>query len=352
MTTTAIYTDQIQTGGANAVNLGAGFDAYVATGVHVISSAGYGIRGSGGGTITIGGDVFGDFPGINFTTSAQNIIFILGTGSVASNGTAIAELGNDTVITNDGVISGLNGISAWGNSPDVHNHGSILAASTGIGFNSVSGTNLVTNSGVIDAIVAIQGSGASDYAFNTGLITGTVILNAGDDLFDSRGGTMRGPVYLGDGNDTAFGSDGADSISGDGNDDRIRGKLGDDRLDGGLGKDILTGGHDEDEFFFSTTLGGGNIDVITDFVHGEDTILLSAMFFAELGPTVSKAEFLSRASGHVATKASHHLIYDQAKGTLWFDIDGKGGAGPVKFAQLGTSDDHPTNLNYHDFAII
>jgi Ca2+-binding RTX toxin-like protein len=133
----------------------------------------------------------------------------------------------------------------------------------------------------------------------------------------------------------------------------LRGKQGDDRLDGGLGNDTMTGGADEDEFVFSTAIGPANVDTITDFHHGEDTIMLSSTIFAALGPTVEKGEFyIPLFGGHNAAKGSHHLIYDQNKGSLWYDADGKGGAAGIKIAQLGTGDDHPTNLNFHDFAIV
>jgi Ca2+-binding RTX toxin-like protein len=240
-----------------------------------------------------------------------------------------------------------------GTNARVHNTGLIGSDTIGLYLGASTGATRVVNSGdILSGDVAILTSSADDAIYNTGLVAGAINLSNGNDLLDSRGGTLQGVVNLGSGNDTAYGGDGADSINGGADLDRLRGKLGDDRLDGALGNDTMTGGQGEDEFQFSTALGIANIDTITDFVHKEDTILLDDAIFTALGPEIQKNEFLVTLHGHSATKSSHHIIYDNSKGTLWYDIDGKGGTAAIKFAQLGSSSDHPTNLNYHDFAIV
>ncbi|WP_025898063.1 M10 family metallopeptidase C-terminal domain-containing protein [Sneathiella glossodoripedis] len=63
--------------------------------------------------------------------------------------------------------------------------------------------------------------------------------------------------------------------------DTLMGGEGDDTLIGGEGDDVLIGGEGEDEFFFSDAATDGD-DEIEDFVEGEDTINLDALF-DELG---------------------------------------------------------------------
>jgi Ca2+-binding RTX toxin-like protein len=64
---------------------------------------------------------------------------------------------------------------------------------------------------------------------------GSVAMNEGSDLLDTRAGTLQGDVDLGGGNDTAYGSAAADSIQGGTENDVIRGGSGKDSLDGGAG---------------------------------------------------------------------------------------------------------------------
>ena len=349
--TTYAYTTSFTTAGLS-IGLSTGDNLFIGEAANIASTASSAVYGPGTSSVTVAGNLFADFVGIWLYQTGQNNILITDSGSVTSVSYGIYDSGNNSVITNAGTVGGYYALSAGGISPDVHNHG-LIQGHDGVSFFATSGVNLLTNDGTIDALVAVAGSVATEYVYNTGLISGTVILNGGADLFDSRGGIMQGTVYLGDGNDTAYGGLGADSIDGGNDNDRLRGKLGDDRLDGGLGNDTMTGGADEDEFYFSTAIGVGNVDTITDFVHGEDTILLSSTIFAALGPTVDKSEFyIPLFGGHKAAKASHKLIYDEDKGSLWYDADGKGGAAGIKIAQLGTEDNHPSNLNYHDFAIV
>jgi Ca2+-binding RTX toxin-like protein len=350
--TTYAYTTSFTTAGT-AINLATGDNLFVGENVNIASTGANGIYGPGTSSVNIAGNVFGEYIGLWLYQSGTNSILVQDGGSVSGVSYGIYDSGNDSAITNAGTVSGYYALGAGGNSPEVHNHG-LINGHYGVSFAAVGGTNLLTNDGAIDALVAVTGSAASDNVFNTGLINGTVILNAGADLYDGRGGgILQGTAYLGDGNDTAFGGAGADSFDGGNDLDRLRGKQGDDRLDGGLGNDTMTGGADEDEFVFSTAIGPANVDTITDFHHGEDTIMLSSTIFAALGPTVEKGEFyIPLFGGHNAAKGSHHLIYDQNKGSLWYDADGKGGAAGIKIAQLGTGDDHPTNLNFHDFAIV
>ncbi|EPX78170.1 calcium-binding protein [Litoreibacter arenae] len=122
---------------------------------------------------------------------------------------------------------------------------------------------------------------------------------------------------------------------------------GNDILDGGAGNDVLRGGAGEDTFVFSTTLGAGNVDRITDFVAADDTIQLDSSVFAGLvAGDLDAIEFLSNETG-LAETADQRVIYDSATGNLHFDSDGTGTAEGVVFATLSTG----LSLNENDFII-
>jgi Ca2+-binding RTX toxin-like protein len=337
----------------NAVDIIAGDIVYVAQGVNISASgfAADGIHGPDHARITISGDVFGETGGINVNGMlGDSTITITSTGAVTGGDFGIGAGGSNNEVYNAGTVVGFFGISLT-NGGYVNNSGLIqsdLMAVRQAGAASTS-TQLVNSGEIISSRFAYVGDKSADTVLNTGQITGLMVFANGNDLLDSRGGIIVGKVDLGDGNDTAFGGDAADDIFGDLGSDLIRGRLGDDKLDGGLAKDKLFGGSGEDDFLFTSALGGDNVDRIGDFSHADDTIGLDDAVFAALGATVGKGEFLSRSSGHTATRASHHLIYDEGRGTLWYDADGKGGAAAIKFAVL---QDHPTNLNFHDFAIV
>lgn len=130
----------------------------------------------------------------------------------------------------------------------------------------------------------------------------------------------------------------------------LKGLDGNDTLDGGLAADTLTGGAGADSFRFSTKLDGdNNIDVITDFSHGDgDKIVLDHAIFAALdrGP-LPAGDFVV---GPKATDPDHHIIYNQATGALLYDADGQGGDPAVQFATIGATN-HP-GLVAGDFLII
>ena len=106
-------------------------------------------------------------------------------------------------------------------------------------------------------------------------------------------------------------------------------------LDAKEGSDILTGGAGADQFVFSTTLGADNVDTITDFQAGLDTIVLDASIFAAPGAGLGSGEFRANVGG-IAKDANDFILYDTATGALSYDADGNGAGAAVQFAQLGT----------------
>jgi Ca2+-binding RTX toxin-like protein len=98
--------------------------------------------------------------------------------------------------------------------------------------------------------------------------SGIISASQADDFMDGRGG-----------DDYLFGNDGKDILLGGAGDDHLDGGKGNDILDGGSGNDSLTWGKGHDSFVFAPIgtdgMPGGN-DVISDFVHGEDRVDLTA----------------------------------------------------------------------------
>lgn len=141
---------------------------------------------------------------------------------------------------------------------------------------------------------------------------GTQIENLLGSSFDDilTGNAAANIIQGGKGNDTLDGKSGADNLFGGTGNDVLMGGEGNDILTGGLGKDTLTGGTGTDRFVFDSTLGGDNVDIITDFTVGEDLLLLSNnIFFSE-----------AYRSDKVFTDFFH---YDKNTGVVSFDVDGK-----------------------------
>ena len=153
---------------------------------------------------------------------------------------------------------------------------------------------------------------------------------AGDDLLTGAGGY---DIFLGgSGDDNLVSGDAADKIDGD---------SGSDTINGGLGSDILTGGSQNDAFRFDTVLDAStNVDTITDFAaNGTDKIHLDDAIFAGIANVSGKLDsndFSSLASGGASASvgASVNIIFDQATGNLYYDLDGGSSANRMHFAHV------------------
>lgn len=131
--------------------------------------------------------------------------------------------------------------------------------------------------------------------------------------------------------------------------DTLDGGGGSDLLDGGLAADRLSGGAGEDAFRFSTEIGGGNVDRITDFDVADDTFLLDSLVFGELGGegALALGAFHRSASG-VAHDGDDRILYDTDSGLLSYDSDGAGDDEAFQFARLNAN----LSLSASDFTII
>ena len=113
----------------------------------------------------------------------------------------------------------------------------------------------------------------------------------------------------------------------------VIGNYGANVIDGKGGNDVLTGLFGADTFAFTTALGAGNVDTITDFVSGTDRIALDDALFAGIG---SPGAFNAGAFviGAAAADANDRIIYNQATGQLFYDADGNGAGAAILFATL------------------
>ena len=160
--------------------------------------------------------------------------------------------------------------------------------------------------------------------------TPTLNSAAGGDLLTGAGGY-----------DIFFGGSSDDNLVGGDAADKIDGGSGNDTINGGSGSDILTGGSQNDVFRFDTVLDAStNVDTITDFAaNGTDTIHLDHAIFAGISNVsghLDTNDFSSLASGGASASvgASVNIIFDQATGDLYYDLDGGSSANRAHFAHL------------------
>ena len=112
------------------------------------------------------------------------------------------------------------------------------------------------------------------------------------------------------------------------------------------------GGKGKDVFVFDTKPASANVDTLKDFSHKDDTVWLENALFKGIGsgslakPKKMKADafFL----GKEAHDANDRILYDKAKGALWYDADGSGSHAAVKIAVLTTK----PALTLSDFYVI
>jgi Ca2+-binding RTX toxin-like protein len=133
---------------------------------------------------------------------------------------------------------------------------------------------------------------------------------------------------------------GRENVVGTSGHDVFVGGSGADKFDGGYGNDRLTGGKGKDTFVFKSTLSKTkNVDTITDFNPKDDTIQLENKIFRKLAKTGTlNKDFFT--IGAKAKDGNDHIVYDKAKGYLYYDADGSGKGKAVLFAKLKAGIDH------------
>jgi serralysin len=92
--------------------------------------------------------------------------------------------------------------------------------------------------------------------------------------------------------------------------------------------------------------GSTNVDRITDFKVGEDTVCLDNAVFTVL--PLGGLDAAAFAIAIAAHDANDRVIYNPTTGALLYDADGIGGAAGTKFATLSTG----LALSNGDFRVI
>ena len=141
-------------------------------------------------------------------------------------------------------------------------------------------------------------------------------------------------------------------IVGTKNKDKITGSSDGEVLAGMKGKDVLKGGKGADGFLFNQAgeFGFKHVDKIKDFDSGEgDTILLDNDLFV-LGKQIKLKSYRSKSKVKKAAKSKNDFVYDERKGLLYFNENGKqkGWGDGGLFAKLQDSPE----LGANDFTIV
>jgi Ca2+-binding RTX toxin-like protein len=135
-------------------------------------------------------------------------------------------------------------------------------------------------------------------------------------------------------------------LTGNALDNYLVGNEGVNVLNGGLGADVLIGHGGADTFLFASSLGGGNVDFVTDYAAGTDHIALDDAVFTQLATgALAAGAFVN---GSVAADADDRILYNAATGELFYDADGNGAIAAVLFATL----QHNPVLTAADFTVL
>ena len=126
------------------------------------------------------------------------------------------------------------------------------------------------------------------------------------------------------------------------------GGAGNDVLNGHLGADRLNGGDGHDRFQFTSALGAGNIDVITDFKGGVDKIVLDHAIFGALAKGAFPASVFHVTSGGAKFGSGDHLIYNEMTGALYYDGNVNAAGDEFQFAVLANK----AALSAADFIVV
>jgi serralysin len=182
------------------------------------------------------------------------------------------------------------------------------------------------------------------------------VRTAGTLMYSYGGGPLQTEAsqYISNGaSDKIVAGNGPNELYGNGGNDTLYGKDGNDLLVGGAGRDTLYGGNRADYFVFDRAPGGKNVDRVMDFSRKQgDKIVLSYKYYKAIKLKFKYDPFgdvkedtrldtpvgwLSAAEFRIGPKAlleTDRMIYNKAKGALYYDKDGIGATAPVKIADF------------------
>ncbi|HEX8525517.1 M10 family metallopeptidase C-terminal domain-containing protein [Allosphingosinicella sp.] len=290
--------------------------------------------------VSLHGEAFGIWTGVIAARIVNNGYLYVSGGGTEVTGIRAGQ-SHHYLIENNGIIHAVStdptvksvGISLFRDGTNPHAYGTVVNSGTvvaDVAIRAYAGylTGIhVTNSGHIEGALDFDwglnivrnlagGEWIGDLAFglhqdvmlNAGLVTGNVLLGAGADLFDGRGGTVSGIVYGGTGPNILFGGGSADRLTGGAEADWIA---------GGGGGDLLTGGAGGDTFAYAAwgDSTAAAPDSISDFQSGVDKLDFRRLGPVSLSFTPDGAGTLIQATG--------------AGGTLVVRVSGPAGTGDV-----------------------
>lgn len=147
-----------------------------------------------------------------------------------------------------------------------------------------------------------------------------------------------------EGDNFIWGNDGANQIDGkggndviftSGGDDTVLGGGGDDTIVRGLGSKTVTGGAGADTFVVGLFQPGTSGSMkVTDFTNGVDRVVIISEGLFNF-PAFGTPPESAIAEGTSAKDADDRIIYDQASGNLWLDVDGTGATAQQLVANFG-----------------
>jgi Ca2+-binding RTX toxin-like protein len=318
-----------QVGAGIQVTLGTDDRLFVAEGATLgrtdgVNWGSFAVSGNGNGQILdIHGSVVSDGTAINLgddNNGGDNTLMIHETGMVRGyrpDASGVRMLGSDLTLENAGTILG----SSHAVVMDAHEAGRVSAivnegtirstGDTGIYvYTTALGIVELHNSGrVVGAVASYQNSAGTpvvDRIFNEGIMKGSVLLGAGDDLYDGRKGMVQGTVDGGIGDDVLRGGKGAETLV------------------GGSDADMLYGGAGRDVFQFNdeTDSAAKERDMIKDFSHAQKDRI---DFVALDGNFAIKLDFIG---DDKFSKEEGEVRFQQMKGftQVQVDLDGDGKA--------------------------
>jgi Ca2+-binding RTX toxin-like protein len=165
----------------------------------------------------------------------------------------------------------------------------------------------------------------------------TEAANAGTDTVQASigftlGANLENLTLTGTGDINGTGNDANNLLIGNTGVNTLDGAAGNDILFSGAGQDRMIGGAGADRFVLSAPRSG--VDRIQDFDQREgDVLVVDSDDFAGLRRgSLRQNQFVK---GTKALDRNDRFIYNQRNGALFYDADGKGGAGQVRIATFG-----------------
>jgi Ca2+-binding RTX toxin-like protein len=206
-----------------------------------------------------------------------------------------------------------------------------------------------------DVVVERVNGGVQDTIFSSVSVEAMaknveILTLTGSKRIEAVGNSQGNQIIGNSGRNNIDGKAGNDQLIGNDGNDRLFGSSGNDTLIGGRGNDALEGGKGKDRFFLTDALDQvGNVDNISDFKSGTDTIYLSVAAMPALPPVglLLPSSFIVVATGG-ALDADDRIIYNVSNDTLYYDADGNGTTEAVRIATFNNS----AKIASTDFVII